>query len=142
MHDRFDSHIAYFESLSRERLASIAEHYASDCYFKDPFNEVRGLASVQRIYAHMFDALYAPRFRVRERVAQGHQCFLTWDFLFGMKRYLKGEQCIHGGTLLTLNEAGLITHHRDYWDTGQELYEKLPLLGAVMRRLRRAQEVA
>ena len=28
--------------------------------------------------------------------------------------------------------------HRDYWDAAEELYEKLPLLGALMRWLKSA----
>jgi hypothetical protein len=27
--------------------------------------------------------------------------------------------------------------HRDYWDAAEELYEKLPLLGSLMRFLKR-----
>jgi hypothetical protein len=28
--------------------------------------------------------------------------------------------------------------HRDYWDAAEELYEKLPVLGGLMRFLKRA----
>jgi hypothetical protein len=32
---------------------------------------------------------------------------------------------------------GLVTLHRDYWDAAEELYEKLPVVGALMRWLKR-----
>ena len=32
---------------------------------------------------------------------------------------------------------GRVSAHRDYWDTGEELFARLPLLGALMRFLRR-----
>ena len=32
---------------------------------------------------------------------------------------------------------GKVNYHRDYWDTGEELYMKLPGLGTLMRGLRR-----
>jgi hypothetical protein len=38
---------------------------------------------------------------------------------------------------LHLDAIGLITLHRDYWDAAEELYEKLPLLGSLMRWLKR-----
>jgi hypothetical protein len=38
---------------------------------------------------------------------------------------------------LEFNEQGLVSVHRDYWDAAEELYEKLPLLGALMRWLKR-----
>jgi hypothetical protein len=31
----------------------------------------------------------------------------------------------------------LITLHRDYWDAAEELYEKLPVLGGLMRWLKK-----
>jgi hypothetical protein len=36
-----------------------------------------------------------------------------------------------------LDAQGLIVLHRDYWDAAEELYEKLPVVGALMRWLRR-----
>ena len=31
-----------------------------------------------------------------------------------------------------------VNYHRDYWDAAEELYMKLPVLGMLMRGLRRA----
>jgi hypothetical protein len=30
-----------------------------------------------------------------------------------------------------------VAYHRDYWDAAEELYEKLPVLGGLMRFLKR-----
>ena len=35
-----------------------------------------------------------------------------------------------------LDAQGLVTLHRDYWDAAEELYEKLPVVGAMMRWLK------
>jgi steroid delta-isomerase len=32
---------------------------------------------------------------------------------------------------------GRVVYHRDYWDAAGELYERIPLLGALMRGVRR-----
>ena len=55
-----------------------------------------------------------------------------------MKRFSKREQCIRGATHIVFDERGAVSVHRDYWDAAEELYEKLPLLGALMRWLKRA----
>ena len=47
-------------------------------------------------------------------------------------------QCIRGATLVRFDTQGRVTLHRDYWDAAEELYEKLPLLGTLMRWLRKA----
>ena len=63
--------------------------------------------------------------------------FLTWDFLFRMKRFSTEEQCIRGATHIRFANDGRVEFHRDYWDAAEELYEKLPVLGALMRGLKR-----
>jgi limonene-1,2-epoxide hydrolase len=127
-----------FQTLSPQSVAQLGNIYAPDARFKDPFNEVQGLAEIQRIFRHMFDRLENPHFRITGRIVQGDQCFLTWEFHFGFTRFKPGQaQCIVGGSHLVLDEAGRITLHRDYWDAAEELYEKLPLVGALMRWLKR-----
>lgn len=126
-----------FEQLTEADVARLGEIYVPDATFKDPFNEVRGVSAIEGIFRHMFVALETPRFVIRDVVVQGDQCFLTWDFLFRMRRFSRDEQCIHGGSHLLLAEDGRIRRHRDYWDAAEELYEKLPVVGALMRWLKK-----
>lgn len=129
--------IARFEHLAREDVPRLSELYTEDALFKDPFNEVEGLGAVQAVFAHMFDALDEPRFVVRDAVVQGDQCLLTWDFLFRFKRYRYELQTVRGASHLRFAADGRIAQHRDYWDAAEELYEKLPAIGALMRWLKR-----
>jgi hypothetical protein len=129
--------VALFEALTPADVARLGEFYHPQAHFKDPFNEVQGLAPVQHIFAHMFTALDEPRFVVNDIVVQGDQCFLTWDFLFRFKRFSRELQTVRGSSHLKLDAAGLIVLHRDYWDAAEELYEKLPGVAVLMRWLKR-----
>ncbi len=138
MDARLEHLVRFFETISprtvREQLSSV---YAADASFKDPFNEVQGHAAIAAIFTHMFEQVDAPMFVVTTHVLQGDQAFLTWDFLFTMKRFSKDVQCIRGATHVVFDEMGMVCVHRDYWDAAEELYEKLPVLGALMRWLKR-----
>ena len=127
----------FFEALSPQSLSEIGRVYAADAYFKDPFNEVRGVPAIERIFRHMFDQVEAPRFVIHDTVIQGDQGFVTWDFRFRMRRFNAAEQVIRGASHLRFDATGLVVFHRDYWDAAEELYEKLPVLGGLMRFLRR-----
>ncbi len=130
--------VQFFEQLQPQDLPRLPALYAADARFKDPFNEVQGLADIGRIFAHMFEALDSPHFFVTERIVQDHKCFLVWDFRFRFKRFdTQSWQTVRGGTHLVFNDEGLVTLHRDYWDAAEELYEKLPLVGGLMRWLKR-----
>ena len=128
---------AYFETLTPARVADLGQFYAPQARFKDPFNEVQGVHEVKRIFEHMYVALEAPHFVITGSMVDGAQAFLTWDFKFTFRRFdTKNLQTIRGGTHLQYDLNGLITVHRDYWDAAEELYEKLPVLGGVMRWLK------
>ena len=130
--------VNYFEALTEESVSRLPEYYIEDAYFKDPFNEVHGVKHIQRIFAHMYVALDKPRFVITSKIVEDNTCFLVWDFKFYMKKYNKTtEQTIRGGSHLILNTEGKIISHRDYWDAAEELYEKLPLVGALMRWLKK-----
>ncbi|MBL8349952.1 MAG: nuclear transport factor 2 family protein [Burkholderiaceae bacterium] len=132
---RVQAVIALFEGLTPADLPALRGVYADDASFKDPFNEVQGLAAIAAIFEHMFRQLDDPRFTVRELVAEGDALFLTWDFDF--RRRGAGAMRIHGASHLRFDAGGRVAMHRDYWDAAEELYEKLPLVGALMRWLKR-----
>lgn len=138
MKNRLDALVAFFESLSPEQVSRLGDLYAERVYFKDPFNEVHTLAQVQAIFNHMYLALGRPRFVVTTQLDDDKQCFLTWNFEFYFRsRPAAGLQTIRGSSHIRFNDDGLVVYHRDYWDAAEELYEKLPLLGGLMRWLKK-----
>jgi steroid Delta-isomerase len=126
----------FFETLSHASLAGLDRVYADDARFKDPFNDVQGIPAIRAVFEHMFATLIDPRFIVLEAVTEGDQAFLSWDFSF-RRRSGDAPLRIHGATHLRFAADGRVSLHRDYWDAAQELYAKLPVLGALMRWLQK-----
>lgn len=122
----------FFETLSRESLNTLDSIYAHDARFKDPFNDVLGVPAIAHIFSHMFDQLDSPAFRVGTRIVEGDQLMLGWVFSF--RRGGRPIE-IRGVTHMILDGDGRISLHRDYWDPAEELYSKLPLIGAPIRWL-------
>jgi hypothetical protein len=128
----------YFETLTPATVARMGDYYTRDAYFRDPFNEVTGLAKIEHIFANMWKSLDDPRFVIVNVVAQEDEAFLEWDFIFTVKRMrAKGAMKIHGVSHLRFAADGRVKHHRDYWDAASELYAKLPVVGGLMRWLAR-----
>ena len=126
--------VDFFETLSPASLDRLDALYAPGAYFKDPFNEVHGLPAIRQVFDHMYASLEQPRFVVTGCLVDGAECFLTWNFIFHFKRFdTRTLQTVRGGSHLKFNASGLVDFHRDYWDAAEELYEKLPLVGRLMR---------
>lgn len=134
-----DAVIDFYQHLTPASLARFRELYSADCWFKDPFNEVRGAVAMQGIFAHMFRQVEKPHFVVSERVVDAGGAVLVWEFRFCLRQWRRDQvQVIRGVSHLKFDAAGRINYHRDYWDSAEELYAKLPCLGALMRALRKA----
>jgi hypothetical protein len=133
-----DRLIDFFHEMSLDSVARFPEFYSGEAYFKDPFNEVQGLPAIQRIFSHMFRQVDEPRFVVTEQLASESGAMLVWEFRFRVHSWGGGQaQCIRGVSHLRFDASGKVCYHRDYWDAAEELYMKLPLLGMLMRGLRR-----
>lgn len=131
-----DSLVRFFNEFSPESLDRLAAVYTEDAHFKDPFNEVRGLAAIRRIYAHMYEQLKEPRFLIRDRIQDEHGCLLVWDFSFRRSGSAQ-PGLIHGVSLLRLDPDGRIREHIDYWDAAEQVYSQVPVLGWALRSIRR-----
>lgn len=129
--------VKFYEELAPGDLTRLSQLYDAHARFKDPFNEVVGIEAIAGIFTHMFATLDDPRFVVTEKIVQGDQCVLIWEFHFRFKGDNPArQQVVKGCSHILYNAAGLVTQHRDYWDAAEELYEKLPLLGSLMRFLK------
>ncbi len=128
--------LEFFENVSPQSVSVIGELYDADAYFKDPFNEVHGQAAILKIFKHMFKQVDVPRFVIKQSIQQDADAFVVWDFEFLMRGKTK-LQYIHGSSHIRFNPAGLVIYHRDYWDAAEELYEKIPFIGNLMRYLKR-----
>ena len=130
--------IDFYQNLTPAGVSQFGEYYAVDAYFKDPFNEVCGVEAIQRIFVHLFSQVGEPRFLVTETLVDSKGAMLVWAFYYRVSLWGRGEaQVMHGVSHLRFTPEGKVSYHRDYWDTGEELYMKLPGLGSLIRCLRR-----
>lgn len=132
-----DSLVAFFETIRPASIADFPRYYSEDAFFKDPFNEVRGVSAIQRVFTHMFRQVVEPRFKITERVVDESGAMLVWEFhyrvaIFGREQ----KQMIRGASHLKFDAEGKVFWHRDYWDAAEELYARLPVVGLLMRGLK------
>lgn len=129
-----DNILDWYTTLTPHSVGNVSQFYQSDAHFKDPFNDVRGVARIEAIFVHMFETTENPHFIIDQRIEQGQQAFVTWTFSFKLKGK---EYSVAGGSHFIFDDQGFVTVHRDYWDAAEELFQKLPIIGAPMRWLRR-----
>lgn len=136
-----DALVRFYETLTPATLPGLRLHYTPEAFFKDPFNDVRGHDKVEAIFAHMFEQVAQPRFIVTTRMVKGCDAFLVWDLVFRMRSKPDVPYSIRGASHLVFSADGRVSYHRDYWDAAEELYEKIPVLGILMRWLKKFMQI-
>lgn len=126
-----------YEHIEVNRISELMAHYSTDATFKDPFQEVSGKEAIAHIFRKMFDQLNNPSFKFLSITHNSSEASILWEFNFQFKRWNTSPQSLKGVSWLTFDESGLITSHIDYWDPAEGIYEKLPVLGYLMRFLKK-----
>jgi len=131
------AYIDFFSTLTPASLAQLDKLFSADAHFKDPFNDVHGLAAIRQVFEHMFATTQHSRFVVQQQASQDAVLFLQWDYHF---ETAKGKPwCITGTSLVRFDQQGLAVEHTDYWDPAEAIYSKIPvlkwLIAALNRRL-------
>jgi steroid Delta-isomerase len=129
--------VDFYEQLTPGHLARVGEVYARDVRFKDPFNEVQGLDALAKVFEHMFKQQPDAKFKVTHAAVRGQDALLVWTFHCTTASKSLGQLTLRGCTHVHFDASGKVDVHRDYWDAAEELYEKLPGLGVLMRWLKK-----
>jgi len=130
------SYAAFFEALSPDRLGELEELCAPDVHFRDPFNDTRGIPAMAAVLRDMFERVDGPRFTVTGTAVDGSRALLAWTMTFRPKGRTV-EWRIEGASVVTFDADGRVVEHIDHWDAAGQLYARLPVIGTVVRFLRR-----
>ena len=132
---RLDRYIAILEALKPSNLDSLREIVADDVRFSDPFHDVSGRETMVEIFERMFADVADLRFQAVRRSASIDHGFFSWL----LEGSLSGRPWrVSGVTEVTFRpDDGRIAAHIDHWDAASQLYERFPLIGWLLRHLRR-----
>lgn len=123
-------------------LDQLHQIYTQDVQFNDPLHAIYGLDKLRDYFANMMQGLDECRFEFHhslEQPAQG-EAVLFWTMHYRHRKLAGGRWLsLTGNSHIRFKDK--VYYHRDYFDAGAMLYEHLPLLGGVIRHIKRRMEV-
>ncbi len=124
----------YLEALTPQSLDDLSHYVSASVRFRDPFHDVRNRDGMARVFRRMFETVRDIRFAVQHMAMDGDVCLMQWRF----SGLLRGRAWqINGASAVRFDPDGQVVEHIDYWDAAENLYERLPLIGWLLSRLRR-----
>lgn len=143
---KFESFYVDLESMKVEELADI---YSNDVVFIDPIAAHSGIMSVKAYFTKLlrnakncdFAIQSIDKISPRDKEESNATAILaysvTWKMTYATSGINKGKPIhVDGITQLKIKNNKII-FHRDYYDLGQMVYENIPLLGRIIKRIKR-----
>ena len=116
-----------FENLKDiDNLDDVLAFYDEECYFKDPFHNIRSKKIIRKLFVNMFQTVNNPRFTDLKMLSDEAIIVMSWTFVYE-KKGERVQNCIQGLSWIRVNEEGFISYHHDYWDS-VELFQTIKLL--------------
>jgi hypothetical protein len=131
-----DRWIRLFSELSNTGapgLGQLQDIAVADVQFRDPFNDVTGLAWVQRLLEHTRRQVSALCFIVHDTAWSGTTAYVRWT-MTGRVRVI-GDWRVEGVSEIRFAEDGRVAAHIDHWDSASQFYGRLPVIGWLLRHI-------
>ena len=128
------AYVSALEGLTPETLPGWRALCAPAMRFRDPFNDVAGIDAAEAVFRKMFEDISQIRFRVSDSAVSGRTAYLRWRFAFRLRGR---DWTIDGMSEVVFDEDGRVVAHIDHWDAASQFYETIPLLGSLIRLVKR-----
>ncbi len=127
-----------YQELSSNNLEALDLIYHPDIHFIDPAHEITGLTMLKSYFHSLYQNVSSIGFDFTSRIRQDDDIALEWVMSISHFRLNRGRIFkVNGMSRLHVTNSGLVDLHRDYFDLGAMLYERLPVLGMVVINLKR-----
>lgn len=135
-------YIQAFASMTAENYRALLEPlFDEQVYFEDPFNQLRGKTATLAVFEHMYQTLNEPKFEIFDYSLSeassepaANSAMIYWKFRFKLDNGKAHE--FDGISRVTFSQSGQIVSHIDYWDPAKHIYQKIPIIGWILRKIR------
>lgn len=128
--------VELFNQLGAGNLQLLDELYGADALFVDPLHRLEGLVAIKDYFATLYQRVEECRFELLDHTGRPGDEVLSWRMTLRHPRLGGGKPVVvEGCSWLKYDQQ--IRYHRDFFDVGAMLYEQLPLVGSVVRAIKR-----
>ncbi len=130
----------FFADFSPAKVQSLLEQtYAADVWFNDTLKTVRGAEALKHYLSESAAAVEACRVEIDDICNNGAGDYhVRWSMMIRFKRFKRGQDTHSIGiSHLRFDRDGRVVLQQDYWDAAQGLFEHVPLLGTMIRAIKR-----
>ncbi|BBM03051.1 transcriptional regulator [Microbulbifer sp. GL-2] len=126
---------SYYRDFLVQDPADLSSIYSDNVVFRDPLYRIEGLLALKAHFGEISRGLTQCRFRFEEASITHDSACLPW-YMHYSHQSLKGGRPLRlrGCSLLRFSDK--VFYHEDFYDMGAMVYEQVPLLGSLIRKIK------
>ncbi len=118
--------------------AGIREVYAEDVWFNDTLKTVRGVDALAEYLTGSAAAVESCTVEFLDLAAQNGDYYFRWAMDIRFKKIARGKTTRSiGMSHIRFDADGRVVLHQDFWDSTGGLFEHVPALGWMIRRIKK-----
>ena len=134
--DRFESFLSDLSTTTVK--ARLRDVYAPKLYFNDTLKTIRDADALEKYFLASDGAMSSYGLKIEQTTSTPEGIYVRWRMDIVFRKFRKGKlQSSIGVTHVRFDKDGRVVYHQDYWDSGSNFYEKIPVLGAAIRFVKR-----
>jgi hypothetical protein len=127
----------FYQEITPERIRRyLADVYAEDVFLADPFKTVEGLPALEAYFLRSAETFEACSFKIEDVTRDGGEFYVRWVMDLTLTRAKDAPVQALGMSHVRLNADGKVVFQQDYFDAAGAVYERLPVIGRVLRGIR------
>lgn len=129
----------FFNQLSATNLSVADGFYHQNINFIDPLVNLRGLDAVKGYYQHVYQPVQMIHFDFADFINEDEKVSFSWTMQLQVPKLNGGKPFkVEGMSQLVFDrESALVVYHRDYYDLGEFIYERLSVLSWIIRQIKK-----
>ena len=132
-----DAFCQFYQKLDASSVTALADVYANDVIFVDPVKQHQGLPALTAYFANLLENTENCVFDIKTVVTNDSATFVTWVMHFQHPKLASNNAISVSGVTELHIENDKVNYHRDYYDMGEMIYEHVPVLGGVVKWIKR-----
>ena len=133
--------IKFFNSANFSNMKSLCEKfYHPKIVFDDPLGTIEGRNEMIKYYLNLYQNVVDIRFDFKDSTNNNNNSYMfSWVMYLKTKSLKSGEEIkLEGVSHLKFDpKTDLVIYHRDYFDMGAFIYEHIPVVGSLIRYIKR-----
>jgi len=127
----------FYNTLGIDNVQETRDIFTQNVVFIDPFVEIRGVDNLVQHFSGQYANLDSCSFDYGDEFMDSDKASLCWSMRMCHPSLANNKEIVIEGMTLFGFDGNRVSMQRDYYDAGAMLYEHVPLIGGVIRKIRK-----